>query len=67
MGGPDVGFLCLRGEADIAEYVRALIEKMKPVTRHFVMREGNNLPPEVSLDKVLTMYETVVKYGKYES
>lgn len=66
MGGPSVAFLQSHNEAEIEAEVRRIIEEVKPYTRRFVMREGNNVPPGMDLRKILAMYRATVKYGKYE-
>ena len=65
MGGPSVAFLQNHGEEEIEAEVKRIIEDVKPYTRRFMMREGNNIPPFMELDKVLAMYRAVLKYGKY--
>ena len=65
MGGPSVAFLQNHGEEEIEAEVKRIIGEVKPYTRRFMMREGNNIPPFMELDKVLAMYRAVLKYGKY--
>jgi len=55
-GGPKAS-LFLTGTADdvYRESVRILKEAM-PFSRRFILREGNNMPPNVSLDTIEAMY-----------
>lgn len=65
MGGPSVAFLDSHNEEEIEAEVKRIIEEVKPHTRRFILREGNNVPPQMDLRKILAMYRAAVKYGKY--
>ena len=64
-GGPTVAFLETASPQQVKEEVKRIMNKVMPVSKFFVMREANNLPPSVNLENVLAMYETVIQNGKY--
>ena len=62
-GGPSVPFLELNGVSAIEAEVKRILDEVRPVSNTFMMREGNNVPPGMPLEKLLAMYSATVKYG----
>lgn len=65
-GGPDVGFLQASAEEEIDAESKRIIESVKPVTKRFVFRDGNDLPPGTPISKMEALYGACKKYGVYE-
>lgn len=66
VGGPSVPFLSsATAEATYAETRRILESGVRKGGR-FVLREGNNLAPEIAPENVAAMYRAVREHGKYE-
>lgn len=65
-GGPDVGFLQASAEEEIDAESKRIIESVKPVTKRFVFRDGNDLPPGTPISKMEALYGACRKYGVYE-
>lgn len=65
-GGPSVGFIGLAGAEEIEAESKRIIEDVKPVTKRFIFRDGNDLPPGTPLWKIESLYAAVKKYGDYE-
>ncbi|MCL2751297.1 MAG: hypothetical protein FWE62_00900 [Firmicutes bacterium] len=64
-GGPHVGFLEKAAPAEVYDRVKEMALRLKAVSKYFVMREANNLPPSVPLENCLAMYRAVVDHGVY--
>ena len=64
-GGPHVELLRLASAPAVKAECRRILESVKPFTRRFVLREGNNLPPGVPLENLWAMYEAAEEYGAY--
>lgn len=62
-GGPSVPFLELNDTAAIEAEVKRILDEVRPVSNTFILREGNNVPPRMPLEKLLAMYRAVVQYG----
>lgn len=66
-GGPSVPFLELNDIPAIEAEVRRILDEVRPVSNTFLLREGNNVPPGMPLEKLLAMYSATVKYGVRDS
>jgi uroporphyrinogen-III decarboxylase len=64
-GGPSVMFLQSATPAQVREEVRRILDSGIRGGGRFILREGNNLPPDVGLDPLWAMYETVREFGRY--
>ncbi|MBI5094452.1 MAG: hypothetical protein HZB26_18700 [Candidatus Hydrogenedentes bacterium] len=64
-GGPSVPFLIDATPETTAAEVRRVLDSGIRNGGRFVLREGNNLAPGISLDNLWTMYETNKRYGRY--
>ena len=64
-GGPHVGLL-LHGTPDaIRAETRRILEEVKPESKKFIIREGNNLSPCTPPENIKAMYDTVLEYGRF--
>lgn len=62
-GGPSVPFMERSSCAEIEAEVKRILDEVRPVTNTFMLREGNNVPPGMPLEKLLAMYRAVLQYG----
>lgn len=65
-GGPSVPFLCHAEPAAVRAEVKRILESGVCEGGRFVLREGNNLAPEIPLANVEALYEAGREYGVYE-
>jgi hypothetical protein len=66
-GGPSVPFLTKATAAETTAETRRILESGIMAGGRFVLREGNNLAPEITPENVRAMYQAVKTYGVYES
>jgi hypothetical protein len=64
-GGPSVMFLGSASPDQVRAEVRRILGTGIAQGGRFILREGNNLPPDVGLDQLWAMYEAVREYGRY--
>ena len=64
-GGPAVMFLQGATPAQVREEVARILGTGVAGGGRFILREGNNLPPDVGLDQLWAMYDTVREFGRY--
>ncbi|MBI5708499.1 MAG: hypothetical protein HZC36_16060 [Armatimonadetes bacterium] len=65
LGGPSTPFLKMASLEDVRTETRRVLESGIAEGGRFILREGNNLPPDVSPEKCAAMYETVREFGRY--
>jgi hypothetical protein len=65
-GGPDVAFLSHATPEQVRERTREILQSGVMAGGRFVLREGNNLPPQVPPENVAAMYEACKAYGRYQ-
>ena len=64
-GGPNTSLL-LGGTAEaVAAETKRILGEVMPLTKRFVLREGNNLAPCTPPENIAAMYETVRRFGRY--
>lgn len=44
---------------------KRIIEEVKPVSKNFIFRDGNDIPPYTPLENIAALYEACKKYGRY--
>lgn len=49
----------------IREESRRIIESVKPLTRRFIFREGNDIPPGTSLENMWALYDAGKEFGRF--
>ncbi len=64
-GGPSVPFLVTHGPDEVEAECRRILESGIMSGGRFVLREGNNLPPECPPENVWAMARAVRQYGRY--
>ena len=64
-GGPSVQFLAQSTPDQVKEEVRRILSTGIMEGGKFVLREGNNLPPNITEENVAAMYSAVREYGRY--
>lgn len=58
--------LVLRGTPEeIRAASRKVIESVRPVSKHFVFREGNDIPPGTPLENMWALYEAGREFGHF--
>jgi len=65
-GGPSVSLLATAPEVrDVREEVRRILASGVTEGGRVVLREGNNLPPDVPLTNLQAMYAAALDFGHY--
>jgi uroporphyrinogen-III decarboxylase len=64
-GGPPVAIFQNGSPADCAKAAKAVLQSGVMEGGRFILREGNNLPPGVAMEKLAAVYEVCMEYGKY--
>ncbi|MBI5835562.1 MAG: hypothetical protein HZB16_24930, partial [Armatimonadetes bacterium] len=64
-GGPSVPFLVTHRPDEVENECRRILESGIMAGGRFMLREGNNLPPECPPENVWAMARAVRKYGRY--
>ena len=65
-GGPNTSLLLGGKPEAVAAETKRILGEVMPLTKRFVLREGNNLAPCTPPKNIAVMYETVKQFGKYE-
>ncbi len=50
---------------EIDRQSKAIIEAVKPLTKRFIYREGNDIPPYTPMEKINALYNAGVRYSSY--
>lgn len=66
-GGPRIDLLLGGTKKEVILETKRIIGEVKPLTKKFVMREGNNLAPGTPPENIAAMYETVREFGSYNA
>lgn len=64
-GGPRVSLLLNGTAGEVRKETIRILGEVKPLTKKFVLREGNNLAPGTPPANIKAMYNAARKYGKY--
>jgi uroporphyrinogen-III decarboxylase len=65
-GGPAVGLLVSSGPDEVYEQTRNILESGVRRGGRFLLREGNNLPPEAKDENLAAMYAAALEHGGYD-
>jgi hypothetical protein len=65
-GGPSVMFLQGATPEQVRQEVRRILTTGVAEGRRLILREGNNLPPDVALETLWAFYDAVRDYGAYD-
>lgn len=66
-GGVHVQLLLNGSREEIRTETKRILDEVKPWTRHFIIKEANNLSPGTPPENLLAMYEAVQEFGRYDS
>jgi len=66
LGGPSVPFLAQASPEEVQIETRRILDSGIKKGGRFILREGNNLAPEITPENVAAMYEACRQWGKYE-
>lgn len=64
-GGPPAELIKNGSVASIAAASKRILEDVKPVSKKFIFRDGNDIPPHTSLANIQALYEACKTYGQY--
>jgi uroporphyrinogen-III decarboxylase len=64
-GGPSVPFLQAATADETAQETKRILQSGIMRGGRFILREGNNLAPDIPDENLWAMYETVREYGRY--
>lgn len=64
-GGPSASLIRYGTEEEIEKESKRILEEVKPVSRRFIFRDGNDIPPYTPLSNVQALYDACLKYGQY--
>ncbi|HEY3329302.1 MAG TPA: uroporphyrinogen decarboxylase family protein [Capsulimonadaceae bacterium] len=65
LGGPSVPFLQSATPAQVREEVKRICESGIRIGKRFVLREGNNISPDVPTENLVALYESGKEFGRY--
>ena len=66
-GGPRIALLLSGTKEEVIAETKRIIGEVKPLTKKFIIREGNNLAPGTPPENIAAMYQTVKEFGRYEN
>lgn len=66
-GGPEVALLVSGTPYRIYQRTRDILRSGVMAGGRFILREGNNLPPNVPLENLAAMYQANLEFGQYPS
>lgn len=64
-GGPNVMLIQNGTIREIHDESKRILDETKVVSKKFIFRDGNDIPPYTPLEKVEALYEACKKYGQY--
>lgn len=64
LGGPSVPFMMTASPDEVRSEVKRVLDT-GVMDGKFVLREGNNLPPNVGMDKVMALIDAGKEFGRY--
>jgi len=65
-GGPHVELIKNGNASEIRKEVKRILEEVKPYTKKFILREGNNVAPGTPVENLNVMYEACKEFGRYK-
>lgn len=65
-GGPRAQLIHGGTPEQIDAESKRIIESVKPVSRRFIFRDGNDIPPYTPLENIQALYDACKKYGNYD-
>lgn len=65
-GGPRAQLIQQGPKEAIDAESKRILEAVKPVSRRFIFRDGNDIPPYTPLEHIQALYDACLKYGRYD-
>lgn len=65
-GGPRAQLVHSGPKELIEAESKRILEEVKPVSRRFIFRDGNDIPPYTPLENIQALYDACLKYGRYD-
>lgn len=65
-GGPRAQLIQQGPKEAINAESKRILEAVKPVSRRFIFRDGNDIPPYTPLEHIQALYDACLKYGRYD-
>ncbi|MGC8834051.1 MAG: uroporphyrinogen decarboxylase family protein [Armatimonadota bacterium] len=65
LGGPSVVFLASASPSEVRREVKRILSSGIMEGGRFILREGNNMPPDVPLENIAAVYEAGKEFGRY--
>lgn len=64
-GGPSAQLVQCGTINEIDAESKRIIELVKPISKKFIFRDGNDIPPYTPLENIQALYDACKKYGQY--
>ena len=65
-GGPQAQLIHQGTPEEIEAESKRILEAVKPVSRRFIFRDGNDIPPYTPMENIQALYDACLKHGRYE-
>lgn len=65
-GGPPSELVRSGTPEQIRQEAKRIIEEVKPYTRKFVLREGNDIAPGTPIENIEALYQAAKDFGQYQ-
>lgn len=65
-GGPRAQLIQMGGIDEIRSESKRILEEVKPVSRTFIFRDGNDIPPYTPLENIQALYDACLEFGRYD-
>lgn len=64
-GGPRAELIKNGSCLEIEQESKRILQAVKPISKKFIFRDGNDIPPYTPLKNISALYEACKKYGQY--
>jgi uroporphyrinogen-III decarboxylase len=65
-GGPRAQLIQMGSREEIRAESKRILDEVKPVSRTFIFRDGNDIPPYTPLENIQALYDACLEFGRYE-
>lgn len=65
-GGPSAQLIFGGTPETIAAESKRILDEVKPVSRNFIFRDGNDIAPYTPMENIQALYDACLKYGRYD-
>lgn len=66
-GGPRAQLIHQGTPEEIEAESKRILEAVKPVSRRFIFRDGNDIPPYTPMENIQALYDACLKHGRYDN